>query len=32
MRLKVDILGIESGGKPVIFLNKLDADILLSNR
>jgi AMP phosphorylase len=26
MRLKVDVLGIESGGKPVIFLNKLDAD------
>jgi AMP phosphorylase len=26
MRLKVDILGIESGGKPIVFLNKFDAD------
>lgn len=26
MQLKVDILGIESGGKPIVFLNKHDAD------
>lgn len=26
MRFKVDILGIESGGKPIVFLNKHDAD------
>ena len=26
MQLKVDILGIESGGKPIVFLNKYDAD------
>lgn len=26
MRLKVHILGIESGGKPIVFLNKQDAD------
>lgn len=26
MQLKVDILGIESGGKPIVFLNKADAD------
>lgn len=26
MRLKVDILGIESGGKSLVFLNKSDAD------
>ncbi len=26
MRLKVDILGIESGGKPIVFLNKSDSD------
>ncbi|HSD05075.1 MAG TPA: thymidine phosphorylase [Nitrosopumilaceae archaeon] len=26
MKLQVDILGIESGGKPIVFLNKLDAD------
>jgi AMP phosphorylase len=26
MELKVDVLGIESGGKPIIFLNKSDAD------
>ena len=26
MQLKVDIVGIESGGKPIVFLNKHDAD------
>jgi len=26
VRLKVDILGIESGCKPIVFLNKFDAD------
>lgn len=26
MYLKADILGIESGGKPIVFLNKFDAD------
>jgi AMP phosphorylase len=26
MQLKIDILGLESGGKPIVFLNKLDAD------
>lgn len=26
MHLKADILGIESGGKPIVFLNKSDAD------
>lgn len=26
LRLKVDILGIESGGKPIVFLDKVDAD------
>ena len=26
MQLRVDILGIESGGKPIVFLNKHDAD------
>jgi len=26
MKLKVNILGIESGGKPIVFLNRLDAD------
>lgn len=26
MELKVDILGIESGGKPIVFLNSQDAD------
>ena len=26
VRLKVNVLGIESGGKPIIFLNKQDAD------
>lgn len=26
MRLKVNVLGIESGGKPIVFLNKQDAD------
>lgn len=26
MQLQVDVLGIESGGKPIIFLNKSDAD------
>ncbi|MGI0062499.1 MAG: AMP phosphorylase, partial [Nitrosotalea sp.] len=26
MQFKVDILGIESGGKPIVFLNKHDAD------
>jgi AMP phosphorylase len=26
MRFKVDILGIDSGGKPIVFLNKHDAD------
>lgn len=26
MRLKVEVLGIESGGKPIVFLNKADAD------
>ena len=28
MYLKSDILGIESGGKPIVFLNKSDADEL----
>jgi AMP phosphorylase len=28
MRFRVDILGIESGGKPIVFLNKHDADEL----
>lgn len=28
LHLKVDILGIESGGKPIVFLNKLDTDEL----
>ena len=28
MRFKVDILGIESGGKPIVFLNKHDSDEL----
>jgi len=26
MQLKAEILGIDSGGKPIVFLNKLDAD------
>jgi AMP phosphorylase len=26
LHLKVDIIGIESGGKPIVFLNKSDAD------
>jgi AMP phosphorylase len=26
MQLKADILGIDSGGRPIVFLNKLDAD------
>lgn len=26
MQLKVDLLGIDSGGKPIVFLNKIDAD------
>ncbi|GEM_PF-5174833 len=26
MQLRVDIIGIESGGKPIVFLNKHDAD------
>ncbi|MDE1828835.1 MAG: AMP phosphorylase, partial [Thaumarchaeota archaeon] len=26
MHLRTDILGIESGGKPIVFLNKFDAD------
>ncbi|MEM3172226.1 MAG: AMP phosphorylase [Candidatus Nitrosotenuis sp.] len=26
MRLKVDILGVESGGRPIVFLNKADAE------
>jgi AMP phosphorylase len=26
MQLKVDVLGIESGGKPIVFMNKSDAD------
>ena len=28
MQLKVKILGIDSGGKPIIYLNKKDADEL----
>lgn len=28
MRLKTDVLGVESGGRPVVFLNKSDADEL----
>ncbi|MEM2786422.1 MAG: thymidine phosphorylase, partial [Candidatus Nitrosotenuis sp.] len=26
MQLKVDVLGIDAGGKPIVFLNKADAD------
>jgi AMP phosphorylase len=26
MRLKVDILGVESGGRPIVFLNRTDAE------
>lgn len=26
MQLKVDVLGIDSGGKPIVFLSKVDAD------
>ncbi|MEM4252555.1 MAG: AMP phosphorylase [Candidatus Nitrosotenuis sp.] len=28
MRLKTEILGVESGGRPIVFLNKYDADEL----
>lgn len=28
MHLKTEILGVESGGKPIVFLNKLDSEEL----